>query len=101
MEYFENSYFDIRAVDEDGITFVNGDKIIFAACIGKRYNSATCVAERNITASPPYFEFFTPYKPTRIIFNKKGLFSKFINSKHFLKLQIQINHIGYSSYDLS
>ena len=101
MEYLEKTYFDIRAVDEDGITFVNGDEIVFVDCIGKRYHSATCVAERDITASPPYFEFFTPYKPTRIIFNKEGLLSKSINRKNFLRLQMQINDIGYSSYDLS
>lgn len=101
MEYFEKNYFDIRTVDENGIFFVNEDKIIFADCIGKRYDSETCVAERDIVASPPYFEFFTPYKPTRIIFNKKGLFSKFINRRHFLRLQMKINDIGYSTYDLS
>lgn len=101
MEYFQNSYFDISDVDEDGINFVNGDKIIFLDCIGNRYNSATCVAERDITASSPYFEFFTADKPTRIIFNKKGLFSKYINRRHFLKLQMKINDIGYSTYDLS
>lgn len=101
MEYFKKNYTDIKTIDKSGITFLNRDKIIFADCIKNRYNSATCVAERNIAASPPYFEFFTHYKSTRIIFNKKGLFSKSINCKHFLKLQIQINNIGYSSYDLS
>lgn len=101
MEYIKKNYSDIVAVDKYGITFKNGDKIIFADCIGNRYNSTTCVAERNIADWPPYFEFFTPYKPVRIIFNKKGLFLRYINNKHFLKLQMQINYIGYSSYDLS
>ena len=94
MEYIKKDYSDIQSVGKDGITFTNGDKIVTAACIGKRYNSAICVAERNI-------EFFTNYKPVRIIFNNRGLFSKYINNKNFLKLQMQINNAGYSSYDLS
>ncbi len=101
MEYIKKDYSDIQSVGKDGITFTNGDKIVFAACIGKRYNSAICIAERNIVSSPPYFEFFTNYKPVRIIFNNRGLFSKYINNKNFLKLQMQINNAGYSSYDLS
>lgn len=101
MEYLEKNYFEIEAIDKKGITFKNRDRIVFMDCIGKRYNSETCVAERDCTASPPYFEFFTPNKSTRIIFNKKGLFSKSTNRKLFLELQMQINSMGYSSYDLS
>lgn len=101
MEYLEKTYLDIKSVDEKGITFVSGDKIVFDDCIGKDYNSTTCVAERDITASPPYFEFFTPYIPTRIIFNKEGILSKSINHRHFLRLEMQINDMGYSTYDLS
>lgn len=101
MEYLEKNYTDIKLIDEIGIKFINGDKILFLDCIGKRYNSKTCVAERDFAASPPYFEFFTPDKPTRIIFNKKGIFSKYQNSKWFFKLQMKINDMGYSSYDLS
>ena len=99
--YIEKNYSDIQYVDKNGITFKNGDKIIFADCIGKFCNSATCVAERDITASPHYFEFYTDGKPVRIIFNYKGLFSNHINNKHFTELQMQINNAGYSSYDLS
>lgn len=101
MEYLEKDYSEIMVTDKRGIMFKNGDKIVFDDCIGRRYNSETCVAERDCTASPPYFEFFTPDKSTRIIFNKKGLFSKSLNRKRFIELQMQINQMGYSSYDLS
>lgn len=100
MKYCERSYYDIKSIDKNGISFLNEDKILFAACIEQRYNSKTCVAERDMFALPAYFEFFTPDKPTRIVFGKKGLFSKYINRKHFLELQLQINNAGYSSYDL-
>lgn len=101
MKYYGRSYNDIKSIDKNGIYFSDGDKILFAACIEQRYNSKTCVAERDMFASPAYFEFFTPDKPTRIVFDKKGSFSKHINRKHFLELQMQINNAGYSSYDLS
>ncbi len=101
MEYYLKSYWDIVLIDKNGIVFENGGKINFDDCINQRYDSPTCVAERDITAVPPYFEFFTSDKPTRIVFNKKGFFSKNINKKNFIKFQMQINDKGYSTYDLS
>ena len=59
MEYIEKRYLDIKDVDKTGITFKNGEKIIFKECIKQRYNSETCVAERDLFAKPPYFVFFT------------------------------------------
>lgn len=45
-EMLTKKYRDIRAVDEEGITFVDGDMIVFRECIRKRYDSSTCIAER-------------------------------------------------------
>lgn len=101
MEYVERSFSEIRIIDNEGITFNDGESIVFKACIGRKYNSETCVAERDICAMPPYFEFFTLYKPVRIVFDKKGLFSKSVNHKNFLDFQMKINKTGYSTYDLS
>lgn len=101
MKYIEKAYSDIETIDKKGIIFKSGDRITFTECIRKRYNSDTCVAERDYAASPPYFEFFTQDLPVRVVFNKKGLFSKSKNNKEFLELQLKLNDMGYSSYDLS
>lgn len=101
MKYLEKSFFEIKDIDSNGITFTDGKLIIFKECIKQRYSSETCVAERNILANPPYFEFFTPDIPTKIVFDKIGLFSNSKNLKDFRKLQNMIIDFGYSSYDLS
>ena len=101
MEYIEKSYSEIREMNREGIAFTTGQNIIFGDCIKQRYDSETCVAERNICAIPPYFEFFTPDRPTRIVFSGKGLFSKASVRGSFLELQKHISESGYSSYDLS
>ncbi len=107
MEYIERSFSQIKKIDNEGITFNDGEMIAFKNCIGRKYNSETCVAERDICAMPPYFEFFTPAWraaggiSVRIVFDKKGLFSKSVNRKNFLDFQMKINNVGYSTYDLS
>lgn len=101
MEYLKYSFSEIKNINRNGIAFISGEKINFRECIKRRYNSETCVAERDISAKPPYFEFFTSNKPIKIVFDKKGLFSKLKNSNYFLKLQMMIIEYGYSSYDLS
>ena len=101
MEYLEKSFSEIKDIDRDKIIFISGESIVFNECIKQRYDSETCVAERDICANPPYFEFFTPEKPIRIVFDSKGLLSKFKNRNHFLKIQLMITEFGYSSYDLS
>ena len=101
MEYLEIAFSEIEFINESGIVFKDGYIIVFNDCVNRRYNSETCVAERDICANPPYFEFFTSGKPTRIIFNKTGLLSKAINKKDFRNLQMSIVQFGYSSFDLS
>ena len=101
MDYLEEEFSNIKSIDKNGITFADGKCIVFSECINQRYNSDTCVAERDCSADPPYFEFFTPEKPIRIVFDSKGLLSKFKNRNHFLKIQLMITEFGYSSYDLS
>lgn len=101
MKYKEINYSEIETLDKAGMTLKNGDKILFKDCIGNRYDSIKCVAERDITASPPYFEFFTSGQPTRIIFMGKGIFSKQKIREQFVYLNRQIQKFGYSTYDLS
>ena len=101
MDNREIYFSEIETVNKIGITLKNGDKILFEDCIGNRYNSPTCVAERDITASPPYFEFFTANQPVRIIFDTKKIFSKQKIREQFVGLNRQIQKFGYSTYDLS
>ena len=101
MDYLEKSFSEVKAIDKNGIAFMDGTEIAFGECMNWRHNRGTCVAERNICANPPYFEFFTLGSQTRIVFDKRGLFSKRRNRSDFLKLQQAINRLGYSSYDLS
>ncbi len=91
-------YTDIKSIDNEKILFKDGTSIVFLECVNKKYPSSTCVAERDYSAKPPYFEFFTPVKPTRIVFVK---FFKSSNSNDFLKLQKLIVNLGYTTYDLS
>ena len=100
-EYIEKSFSEIQEIDREKIAFTSGERIVFQECIGRRYNHETCVAERDISAKPPFFEFFTPEKPTRIIFDSGGFFSKSKNRDAFRKLQMMLIEFGFSSYDLS
>ena len=68
---------------------------------GGRYNSEFCIAERDITAKPPYFEFFAPGEPVRIVFDGKGLFADSRNRRLFGEFQMKIKAFGYMTYDLS
>ncbi len=89
-------YSEIEKIGKDCIFFDDGTKIQINDCVRKDTN--TCIAERDITAIPPYFDFFTGDK---IIFDKKGLFSQSKNKKDFQKLQLQLQSMGYTTYDLS
>lgn len=105
----EISISEVVSVDEAGIIFKNGGKIIFSECI-KNFNvrypqsNMKCVARRDITAKPPYFLFYTgeiEEQKIQLVFDMKGLFSKSKNEKAFLRLQLQIKNYGFTTYDLS
>ena len=58
------SYGDIKEITEKGIYMKNGFCIYFSECLAnsRRYlkdEKTTCVAERDITATPPYVAFYT------------------------------------------
>ena len=101
MDYSEEEFSDIKSIDKNGITFADGKCIVFSECINQRYNSDTCVAERDCSADPPYFEFFTPVLPTRIVFKKTGFRAKSKNLSDFISLQSKISETGYGTYDLT
>lgn len=106
MKYREISFSDISVINNKGITFSNGEQLLFSDCVSvrkKAYPDSVCVAERDITALPPYFEFFADSTgmPVRIVFDKKGLFSKSKNHKQFHELKNSIEEAGYGTFDLS
>ncbi|MBQ8940211.1 MAG: hypothetical protein IJ062_00100 [Firmicutes bacterium] len=91
----------LKTISQTGIEFIDGSFINFSDCAknnGMGENSK-CVAVRDITADPPYIQFFTAESPIRIVFDKRGIFAK--NKKAFTKLQLQTEKYGYSTYDLS
>lgn len=76
----EKSFSEILTVDKNGITFKDGERVSFDEC-AENYKAANsliqskCVAERDITADPPYFLFYTG-KRLKLMFDRKGIFSK-------------------------
>ncbi len=101
----EKSFSEILTVDKNGITFKDGEKVSFDECVEnlKTANSLSgskCVAERDITAVPPYFLFYTR-KKLKLVFDCSGLFSKSKNKKAFINLQLKIQETGFTTYDLS
>ena len=96
------SCYNIISMDGFGITFKNGDHMLFSDCAGRdsRY-SEKCVGERNALADPPYIEFFTPGGNIRVVFNKTGILEKKKNQKYFGKFHIDIQEYGFTTFDLS
>ena len=96
----------IAKIDTNGITFNDGKTLRFLECVETFQSlypnsNSTCVAERDITAKPPFFEFFTADEHIKVIFDGKGLFSKSKNRKAFHDFQKQILGLGFTTYDLS
>ena len=99
----EYSYSKIKIINDEGITFKDGTKIIFEECRRNwakvkelDINDTHCVAERKMSASKPYFIFYSN-KKVKIVFD--NVF--FLLKKNFMNLQIKLNRLGYSSFDLS
>ena len=101
MDLIEENYSNIKNIDNIGIVFADGKSIVFSECLHQRYDSDTYVADRDLSAAPPYFEFCTPGQPTRIVFAKTGFRSKARNRSDFIELQKRINEAGYRTRDLS
>jgi hypothetical protein len=100
----EYSYSKIKIINDEGITFKDGTKILFEECrrnwakVKKLdINDTHCVAERNISSSEPYYIFYSN-KKVKIVFDSMFFLCK---KKNFMNLQIKLNRLGYSSFDLS
>ena len=103
----EYSYSKIKKINNEGIIFSDGTKILFEECRrnwaeikGVSINDTHCIAERNINASNPYFIFYSNNK-IKIVFNKTLFIRKYFNKKQFTNFQIRLNRLGYTSFDIS
>lgn len=100
------SFDDITAINENGIDFKNGHWFRYAECVylwqrDFSQSKSKCVGQRDITARPPYIEFWSFYHHDKVVFDKRGLFSQRKNEENFHKLCQLINEYGYTTFDLS
>jgi hypothetical protein len=100
---FEKEFSEIARVDRNGIMFKDGHKIAFCDCINNWNGDEKYVAVRDISAEPPYMEFPSAVKPTRIIFPKRRriLLMWITNEDEFRNLRAKIEKYGYVTFDLS
>lgn len=101
----EVSFDEIAEVKERGISFKDMHWFDFAECVYMYRrdfpSSRNCVGERDITAKPPYIEFWSFYHHDKVVFDRRGAFSKNKNTDNFHKLFELIEKYGYSTRDLS
>jgi len=106
IEIKEVDYDSIVNIDTHGIKFRDFHWLTYEECafnFKRKYpnSSGKCIGERDITVNPPYIELYTFYAHDKILFNKKGLFSKSRNIDDFHYLQKLIQEFGYTTLDLS
>ncbi|MCM1507587.1 MAG: hypothetical protein NC177_10705 [Ruminococcus flavefaciens] len=97
---------DVTSISGTDIMISGGIDISFKECAENfhaeyKSTSMNCVGERDISANPPYFEFYTGSNHIKVIFDCKGFFGKSKSIKLFHDMQRQIYVFGYTTYDLS
>lgn len=97
---------DVVSVSETGISFAGDIVISFPECAENFHaehgnTSMNCAGERDISAKPPYFEFYTGSNHIKVIFNRKGFLARAKNIGLFHDMQKHISVSGYTTYDLS
>lgn len=105
----EYNYIDIIYISKASIRFSDGYVLQLEECkknwaikSGVSINDNLCVASRNIVENIPYFLFcLSNGDEVKIYFKYKGFFRKRRAEKDFLLLQVQLNNIGYTTYDES
>lgn len=99
------SFVDITEINETGIFFADGSKIDFKECIrnNKLNGRSRCVAGRNACADPPFMEFLTSGRPTRVLFcSSRSLFFKRQKTHEAIRsMQLQIEAFGYGTADMT
>lgn len=97
---------DVVSISGTGILFSGDIDVSFPECAENfhaehKNSSMNCIGERDISAEPPYFEFYTGSNHIRVIFDYTGFFVKSKNIKSFHDMQKYISVSGYTTYDLS
>lgn len=97
-------YRSIKKVSKKGIWFdddfflnFESSRINWAKDHNILVDETNCVADRDITAADPYFEFYFD-NHVFVFFYKKIFFNR---HKHFQNLRFVIEDMGYTTYDLS
>ena len=97
-------YRSIKKISKKGIWFDDGffldfelSRINWAKTHNILSDRTCCVADRDITETSPYFEFY--YDNHVVIYFKKRIL--FNRHKHFQNLRFTIEKMGYTTYDLS
>lgn len=97
-------YHSIKKINKKGILFDDDffldfelSRINWAKTHNVLVDEACCVADRDITATSPYFEFYLDNHV--VIYFNKGIFVN--RRKHFQNLRFTIEEMGYTTYDLS
>ncbi len=91
-EPFKKKYSEIKIMDNKQIVFND-----YSTFFWDQFESG----ERDITATPPYFVFKSPYIELRIYFDEAGIFSKMKRIQHFRDFQSKLQKIGIKTLDLS
>ena len=100
------NYRSIKKISKKGIWFNDGffldfelSRIIWAKNHNILVDETHCVAERDIAAKNPYFEFYFENHDHVVVYYKRS----FLNNwhKHFQNLRFTIEKMGYTTYDLS
>lgn len=91
-EPFQKQYSEIESIDHKKIVF-HDQSTFFWEQFERR--------ERDITATPPYFVFCSPYITLRISFDDVGPCSKKKRIRHFHDFLAKLNAIGITTLDLS
>lgn len=103
----EYNWKQIARLDKNGIAFSDETVILFDECRanwaksrGIRIEDTSCVAERDITGTPPYFLFYTNNR-IKVVFKKSFFSWSKEYKKKFTDIQMGLIRFGYSSYDCS
>lgn len=81
MKFLVKKYSDIKSIENTQITFKTGEKIIFAECLGNRYESAVCVAEGIIPPRRHILSFLLMILQPELFSIKKDYFQNQLTAK--------------------
>lgn len=91
-EPFRKRYAQIESIDSEKLAFDDGS-VFF-------WNQFTA-AERDITAKPPYFRFYSDLIELYVLFDQLGMLSSRKTAQSFHNFMTQLDAVGIRTLDLS